>query len=94
MKFQDLQDIFQTPTLAPWEHDYYVATFEEPKTPQQFLDYAYENIQGLSGIWYEVLGNSVYFVVAKDTLIPNEFAFVLIKATDVPEQPTLDEGNQ
>lgn len=91
MTFQDLQDIFQTPTLAPWEHDYYVATFEEPKTTQEFLDYAYETINDLTGIWYEVSGNSVYFVVAKDTLIPDDFSFTLDKAIDVPEQPTPEE---
>lgn len=93
MKFQDLQDIFQTPTLSPWEHDYYVATFEEPKTAQEFLDYAYENINDLTGIWYEVSGNSVYFVVPKDTVIPDDFALTVDKATDVPEQPTLEEEN-
>lgn len=93
MTFQELQGIFQTPSLLPWEHDYYVAKFNEGKTPQEFLDYAYEKIQGLEGIWYEVKGTMVYFLVKKGTAIPEDFADSIEAVTDVPEQPT-EEGTQ
>jgi len=93
MKYEEIQNIFQTPFLAPWEHDYYGAYFAEAKTPQEFLDYAYVEISNLRGIWYEVAGNMVYFVVPKDTIIPEDFCDSLQVVTDVPEQPT-EEGPQ
>lgn len=76
----------------PWEHNYYIASFAEEKTPQEFLDYAYQTINGLSGIWYEVKGSQVYFIVKKDTVIPENFADVLEVITDIPEQPV--EGTE
>lgn len=91
MTFQELQDIFQTPWLSPWEHDYYASSFDVGKTSQEFLDYAYEHIEGLTGIWYEISGNSVYFLVKKDTIVPDDFAPNLYKVIDVPEQPA-EEG--
>lgn len=87
MTYSDFQNIFQTPWLTPWTHDYYVAFFAEQKTSQEFLDYAYEKIEGLSGIWYEVHGNAAYFLVVKDTVIPEDFATSVELITDVPEQP-------
>lgn len=87
MKYEEIQNIFQTPFLLPWEHDYYAAYFAEAKTPQEFLDYAYSTIENLKGIWYEVVGNMVYFVVNKDTVIPENFSDTLQQITDVPEQP-------
>lgn len=92
MTFEDLQNIFQTPTLKPWEHDYYVATFAEAKTSQEFLDHAYTSISGLTGIWYEVTGNTAYFIVAKNTVIPEDFANIVEAITDVPEEPV--EGTE
>lgn len=90
MKFEDLQNIFQTPTLKPWEHDYYEATFVTAKTNQEFLDYVYETVEGLTGVWYEVSGNTVYFIVPKGTIIPEDFAPLLGKITDVPEEPVAE----
>jgi len=87
MTYSDFQNIFQTPWLAPWTHDYYVAVFAEPKTSQEFLDYAYETISGLTGIWYEVHGSAAYFLVNNETVIPEDFAPSLEKITDVPTQP-------
>lgn len=92
MTYADFQNIFQTPWLAPWEHSYYVAVFAEPKTPQEFLDYAYESIEGLSGIWYEVRGNAAYFLVSSSTVIPDNFATSIEQITEVPEQP-VEEGS-
>lgn len=91
MTFKDLQDIFQTNWLLPWVHDYYMATFIEAKTKQEFLDYVYETIPDLDGVWYEVKGNVVYFIVKKGTVIPEGFADNLEVITDVPEQP-VEEG--
>lgn len=91
MKFEEFNDIFRTPFLLPWEHDYYSAFFTEQKTPQEFLDYVYETIPGLSGVWYEVVGNMAYFIVKKGTVVPEDFADILNVVTDIPEQPT-DEG--
>lgn len=91
MTFEDLKTIFLTPALLPWEHDYYLASFTETKDKQQFLDYAYQTIKNLNGIWYEILGNTVYFVVKKGTEIPEDFAEYVEMITDVPEKPT-DEG--
>ena len=91
MTFIELQDIFQTPFLAPWEHDYYVAHFPQPKTSQEFLDHSYASIEGLSGIWYKVSGNAAYFIVVKGTIIPENFADTIQEVTEVPEQNT-DQG--
>lgn len=92
MTYSEFQNIFQTPWLTPWTHSYYVATFTEQKTSQEFLDYAYSKIEGLSGIWYEVQGNAVYFLVSNDTVIPEDFATTVEMITDVPEQPV--EGTE
>lgn len=91
MTFEEFQNIFQTPALLPWEHDYYVANFIEPKNNQEFLDYAYANIENLNGIWYETHGTNVYFLVKKDTIISDDFADKLEAVTDVPVQP-VEEG--
>lgn len=88
MTFQELQNIFQTPFLAPWEHDYYVAYFIQPKSSQEFLDHAYSSIAGLSGVWYKVSENVSYFVVVKGTIIPENFADTVQVVTEVPEQMT------
>jgi len=91
MKYEEIQNIFQTPFLAPWEHDYYAAYFAQQKSSQEFLDHAYLSIENLSGIWYKVSENMVYFVVAKGTVIPEDFCESLQVVTDVPEQ-TEEQG--
>ena len=93
MKFNELQDIFQTPALLPWQHDYYAAYYITPKTNQEFLDHAYTSIENLDGIWYEILSNMAYFVVKKGTVIPVDFADSIQSVTDVPEQP-IEEGTE
>lgn len=93
MTFQELQDIFQTPGLLPWEYDYYVSRFADPKTPQEFLDHAYQSIEGLAGVWYEVNGLTVYFIVPKGTIVPEDFAELVEAITEVPQQP-VEEGTE
>jgi hypothetical protein len=93
MTFNELKDIFQTPALMPWEHDYYAAHYITPKTNQEFLDHAYTSIENLNGIWYEIAGNMAYFVVKKGTVIPENFADSIQSVTDVPEKPT-EEGTE
>lgn len=87
MTFEEFNNIFQTPFLAPWENDYYVATFENPVTPQDFLDYTYKSIDGLAGLWYHVNGNASHFIVPKGTVIPENFALSVSLVTNVPEKP-------
>lgn len=91
MTYTEIQTIFQTPFLDPWEHDYYGAYYATPKTRQEFLDYAYQTINDLNGLWFEEVGNMVYFIVPKGTVIPNDFAEGLHPASGTPEQPS-DEG--
>lgn len=91
MTFEEFNNIFRTPFLNSWENDYYSAFFTTEKTSQEFLDYAYTTIEGLRGLWYEVVGNMVYFIVPKGTVVPEDFADVLNVVTDIPEQPT-EEG--
>lgn len=91
MTFEEFNNIFRTPFLNPWDNDYYSAFFAEAKTPQEFLDYSYTTITGLRSLWYEVVGNMVYFIVPKGTVIPNNFADIMQSVTDIPEQPT-EEG--
>ena len=93
MTFNELQDIFRTTALLPWEHDYYMAYYVTPKDKQEFLDHAYTAIENLNGIWYEILSNMVYFVVKKGTVIPEDFADSIESVTDVPEQP-IEEGTE
>ena len=88
MTFEEFNNVFQTPFLNPWENDYYAAYFATAKTRQEFLDYAYQTIEGLRGLWFEDTGNMVYFIVPKGTVIPENFADSLQVVTDVPEQPT------
>lgn len=87
MTYNELQDIFQTPFLNSWEHDYYSAVFENELSSQEFLDKAYEQIPSLGGLWFYTLGNTVYFIVPKGTVIPEDFSLSISSITDVPEQP-------
>lgn len=93
MTYEELvQTVFKT-TLLPWEHDYYESVFIVPKNQQEFLDYAYEKIENLNGIWYEISGSTIYFIVKKGTVIPEDFADVVKPITDVPEEPQ-NEGTE
>ena len=87
MTFNEFIEIFQTPFLQPWENDYYYAVFENTMTTQEFLDHAYESIDGLVGLWFHILGNTVYFIVPKGTTVPEGFALSVNTITDIPEQP-------
>lgn len=90
MRFEDLENIFKVQN-KPWEHDYYVAYFADGITAQTFLDKAYLEIENLSGIWYHVTGNTAYFLVKKETTIPENFATTLEAITDVPTEPVIEE---
>lgn len=93
MTYEELtQHVFKT-HLVPWENDFYESVFNNPKNEQQFLDYAYGKIENLSGIWYEIVGSSIYFIVKKGTTIPEDFADVIKPITDVPEEP-VEEGTE
>lgn len=88
MTFDDFNNVFQTPFLMPWENDYYVATFENPITSQEFLDHAFLSISDLSGLWFHVNGNASHFIVPKGTIIPEDFALSVSTVTDIPAQPS------
>jgi len=87
MTYEEIQNIFQTPFLNSWEHDYYVMVFQDSITTQELLDHAYNSITGLTGIWFHIIGNTCYVVVPKGTVIPDDFAITVSPITDVPEQP-------
>jgi len=92
MTFNDFNNVFQTPFLNPWENDYYEAIFETSMNNQEFLDYAYASIQGLSGLWFHVTGNVSYFIVPKGTVLPENFATIVTAVTEIPEQPAETQG--
>ena len=87
MTFTEFNEIFQTPFLQPWEHDYYEASFVEQTSTQEFLDHAYASISGLTGLWFHISGNMSHFIVPKGTIIPEDFALSVKPVTDIPEQP-------
>ncbi len=94
MDYQNFISTFLPAHLKPWEHEYYVATFTESLGEQGFADYAYEQISDLDGLWFRVIGTTVYFVVKKDTVIPEEFGLSLTSVTSVPVEPEIvpEEG--
>lgn len=94
MTYNDLLNIFVVSYIEPWKHDYYVAIFDIEKTKQEFLDYAYSTIPNLEGLWYQIQGSTIYFIVPKGTVIPEDFAETVTTITDVPEQPVPVEGNE
>jgi hypothetical protein len=74
MNFEDFSNVVRFEGLNLETHDFYLAGFSQSMDQQGFLDYAYQQIPNLQGIWFKAVGNVVYFVVAKDTVIPEDFA--------------------
>lgn len=91
MNFQDFSNVVRFEGLTPETHDFYVATFDHSIDQQGFLDYAYENIADLLGIWFKTVGNNAYFVVVKDTAVPEDFAGNLIKVEPDLQEPEPEE---
>lgn len=85
MNFEDFSNVVRFEGLTPETHDFYMAGFSQSMDQQGFLDYAYQQIPDLQGIWFKAAGNIVYFVVAKDTVIPEDFAGSLDKVESVAE---------
>jgi len=79
MNFEDFSNVVRFEGLTLETHDFYLAVFTHSMDQQGFLDYAYQKIPDLEGIWFKAAGNIVYFVVAKDTVIPEDFAGSLDK---------------
>jgi hypothetical protein len=88
MNFEDFSNIVRFEGLTLETHDFYMAGFSQSMDQQGFLDYAYQKIADLQGIWFKATGNTVYFIVAKDTVIPEGFAGNLIKIqADLTPEP-------
>lgn len=87
MTYDEIDNIFKAPFLNPWENDYYSVSFDGTMTRQEFLEYAYEKIADLNGLWYEISGSTVYFIVPTGTVIPDEFGVNILKAENVPTEP-------
>lgn len=79
MNFEDFSNVVRFEGLTLETHDFYLAGFSQSMDQQGFLDHAYQKIPDLQGIWFKATGNTVYFIVAKDTVIPEEFAGSLDK---------------
>jgi hypothetical protein len=79
MNFEDFSNVVRFEGLTLETHDFYMAGFSQGMDQQGFLDHAYQQIPDLQGIWFKAAGNIVYFVVAKDTVIPEGFADSLDK---------------
>lgn len=94
MNFNDFSNVVKFEGLTPNTHDFYLATFSRSMDHQTFLDHAYQQIQDLQGLWFKSVGNSVYFIVPKLTVIPDDFADNVIKAaeeTEVSDQLVTEE---
>lgn len=87
MNFEDFSNVVKFEGLTLETHDFYMASFDRSMDQQGFLDYAYENIADLQGIWFKAAGTVVYFVVPKDTVIPEDFADSLIEVEPNPPEP-------
>jgi hypothetical protein len=85
MNFEDFSNVVRFPDLTPETHDFYLAGFSYSMDQQGFLDYAHQQIPGLTGIWFKAAGNTVYFIVVKDTVIPEGFAGSLDKVEAIVE---------
>ena len=91
MNFQDFSNVVQFSGLTPETHDFYMATFNRNMDQQGFLDYAHAAIADLPGIWFKTMGTVTYFVVIKDTAIPENFADSVIKVEAANETPASGE---
>lgn len=87
MNYENFISTFFPAHLKPWENDYYVATFVEALGDQGFADYTFDKIEGLDNLWFRVMGTTVYFVVKKGTVIPEQFGLSVTAVTDVPVEP-------
>lgn len=92
MTYDDLQNIFKTEYLLPWEHDYYWCYFSHPADRDTIVSRAYEMIVDLSRFYCVAKGNHAYIIVPKGTLIPEDFLENLEMITDVPSEPITEEG--
>jgi hypothetical protein len=91
MNFQDFSNVVKFEGLTLETHDFYVANFNRIMDHQGFLDYAYESIEDLQGLWFRVMGSVVYFVVPKDTTISESFADSLIIVEPNPSELEQEE---
>jgi hypothetical protein len=85
MNFKEFSNVVKFEGLTPKTHDFYVANFSYAIWHQKFLDHAYKNIADLKNVWFRISGNSVYFIVDKNTIIPENFASSLTKIEHSPE---------
>jgi hypothetical protein len=90
MNFNDFSNVVRFSGLTPETHDFYMATFNRNMDQQGFLDHAHAAIAHLPGIWFKTIGTVVYFVVIKDTVIPENFADSVVKVEAVV--PELEQG--
>jgi hypothetical protein len=93
MNFEDFSNVVRFEGLTLETHDFYLATFSYSINNQSFLDYAYQRVPELQGIWFKTIGNVSYFVVAEGTVIPEDFADSLTKIEEPvqAEEPILGE---
>jgi hypothetical protein len=91
MNFQDFSNVVQFSGVTPETHDFYMATFNRSMDQQGFLDHAHETIVDLQGIWFKTMGTVAYFIVVKDTVIPENFADNLVKVEAANETPESGE---
>ena len=78
--------IIQVPSIKPWEYDFYMATFDHAITDQELLDHSVAVIPNYTNMFSRILGDTVYFIVPKGTIIPEDFSFKIENITDVPEE--------
>jgi hypothetical protein len=91
MNFNDFSNVVRFEGLSPETHDFYLATFSRSMDQQGFLDHAYETIADLQGVWFKTMGTVAYFIVIKDTVIPENFADNLVKVEAANETPESGE---
>jgi hypothetical protein len=92
MNFNDFSNVVQFSGLTPETHDFYMASFNRNMDHQGFLDHAHETIVDLPGIWFKTIGTVAYFVVIKDTVIPEKFADSVIKVEEEAANETPASG--
>ena len=89
MTYEDFQRFYIVSDMNAWEHDFYTGVIESPMSEQEFFTYAHEKVADIQ-IWFRLVGNAVYFIVAKDTVLPEDFLVEFTPVTGVPtEAPTV-----
>jgi hypothetical protein len=91
MDFQSFIQIFMVQSMKPWEHDYYVVNFQNGTTSQEFADYTFSKAKSpegltITGLWFELRGNTVYFILPKGSVLDNDYSDQLTVVTGVPTQ--------